>query len=94
VKSGFFLDVIVWEGSSILQLFSSKDESLLIRWNSFFVLDFGFNIINSVWRFNIQCYGLSSECFDKDLHASSESENQMESRFFLNIVVREGSAIF
>jgi hypothetical protein len=28
------------------------------------------------------------------LHTTSESEDQMESRFFLDVVVRKGSAVF
>jgi len=60
MKSGFFLDVVVRESSSVFELFSGKDESLLIWRDTFFILDFGFDIFNWVRRFNIKSDGLSS----------------------------------
>ena len=39
MESGLLLDVVVRKSSSVLQLLSSEDESLLIRRNSFLVLD-------------------------------------------------------
>jgi len=68
VKSGLLLDVVVGEGSSIFKLFTGKDESLLIWWDSFFVLDLGFDILDGVCWFDIKGDGLTSECFDEDLH--------------------------
>jgi hypothetical protein len=53
MKSGFLLDVVIRKSSSIFELFSSENKSLLIRWNSFFVLNFGFNILDGVGSFNI-----------------------------------------
>ena len=38
VEGALLLDVVVREGSSVLQLLASKDEPLLIRGNSFLVL--------------------------------------------------------
>ena len=39
MESGLLLDVVVGKSSAVFQLFSSKNQSLLIRWNSLFVLD-------------------------------------------------------
>ena len=39
MESGLLLDVVVRESTAILELLSSEDESLLIRWNTFLVLD-------------------------------------------------------
>jgi hypothetical protein len=75
-------------------LLSGEDKSLLIWWNSFLILDFGFDILNGVSWFNIKGDGLSSESLYEDLHTSSKSEDQVESRFFLNVIVRKGSSIF
>ncbi|XP_044462443.1 uncharacterized protein LOC123193463, partial [Mangifera indica] len=46
VKSGLFLDVVVCKGATILKLFTSKDKPLLLRWNTFLILDFCLNIVN------------------------------------------------
>jgi hypothetical protein len=94
VKSGLFLDVVVTKSSSVFQLLSSEDESLLIGGNTFLVLDLSFHILNGVWWFNIESDGLSCEGFDEDLHSSSESEHQVESRLLLDVVVGESSSIF
>jgi hypothetical protein len=94
MESRFFLNVIVAESSSIFKLFSSENESLLIGWNSFFVLDFSFNIFYWVSAFNFESDCFSSQGFDKDLHTSSKSQDQVESRFFLDVIVAESSSIF
>ena len=36
MKCRLFLDVVITQGTAILQLFSSKDETLLIRWNTIY----------------------------------------------------------
>jgi len=75
VESGFFLDVVVWESSSVFELFTGKDESLLIWRDTFFVLNFGFDILNGVWGFDIKSDSFTSKSFDKDLHSTSESKD-------------------
>jgi len=75
MEGWLFLDVVVRKSSAILKLLSGEDESLLIWGNTFLVLDFGFDILNGVGGFDIQSDSLSSEGLDKDLHATSESED-------------------
>merc|ERR1712100_105647 len=94
MESGLLLDVVVRKSSSILELLSGKDESLLIWWDTFLVLDFSLNVLNSISWLNIEGNGFSSESLDKDLHTSSKSEDQVESRLLLDIVIGEGSAVF
>jgi len=48
MKCGLFLDVVVTESSAILELLSGKDESLLVRWDAFLVLDLGLHIFDGV----------------------------------------------
>merc|ERR1712139_652070 len=94
MKSGFLLDVVIGKGSSIFELFTGKDESLLIRWDTFFVLDLGFDVLNGVRWLNIKGDGLSSEGLHEDLHSTSESEDQVKSGFLLDVVIGKGSSIF
>ena len=94
VKGGLFLDVVVTEGSAILELLSSEDESLLVGWNTFLVLDLGLDVLDSVCWLDVEGDGLTSEGLHKDLHATSESENKMECGLLLDVVVGEGSAVF
>ena len=94
VECAFFLDVVVTEGAAIFQLLSSKDEPLLIWGDSFFILNFGFHIFNSVTWLNLKSNGLASKGLNEDLHTSSQSQDQVKCAFFLDVVVAEGAAIF
>jgi hypothetical protein len=79
--------------SLILKDFSCKNESLLLRMDSLFVLDFGFDNFNSVCLFHLENHCPSSEFFDKDLHSPSESQYKMESRFFCDVVISKSSLV-
>jgi hypothetical protein len=68
MESGLLLDVVVGEGSSILKLLSSEDESLLIWRDTFLVLDFSLDVFNGVCWFDIEGDGLTSEGLNEDLH--------------------------
>ena len=87
MESGFLLDVVVRESSSVFQLLTSEDESLLIWWNTFLVLDLGLDIFNGVCWFNIKGDGLTSEGLDEDLHTTSKSQDEMKSGFLLDVVI-------
>jgi len=71
MKCAFFLNIVVTQGSAIFQLFSGKNKPLLIRGDTFLVLNFGLDIINSVRSLNVQGDGLSSQGLNEDLHSSS-----------------------
>jgi len=66
----------------------------LIGRDTFFVLNLGLDILNGVRRLNIKSDGLASEGLHKDLHSTSESEHKVESGLLLDVVVRQGSAVF
>merc|ERR1719322_2322737 len=80
--------------SSILQLLSSEDQSLLVWWDSLLVLDLCLDILNGVRWLNLKSDGLASQGLDEDLHTSSEPKDQMQGALLLDVVIREGSSIF
>jgi len=94
MKRRLLLDVVVRQSPSILKLFTSKDETLLIWRNTFLILDLGFDILNGIRWFDLKGDGLASQCLHENLHTTTEAENQMQSGFFLNVVVRECTTIF
>ena len=94
MESRFLLDIVIRKSSAVLKLLASEDKSLLIGRDSFLVLDLGLDVVNGVRRLNIEGDGLASQCLDEDLHATAESENEMESAFLLDIVVGKSSAVF
>jgi hypothetical protein len=52
MKSGFLLDVIVRESATIFQLLASKDQTLLIRGDTFLILDLLLDIVDRVGAIN------------------------------------------
>ncbi|KAJ0955744.1 hypothetical protein HanPSC8_Chr01g0006401 [Helianthus annuus] len=94
MKSGLLLDVVIRQGSAIFELLSGEDQPLLVWWNTFFVLDFSFDIVNCVRALYFKSDCLSGERFNKDLHTTPQSENKVKCGFLLDVVVSEGSAVF
>ena len=68
MESRLLLDVVVRKGSSILELLTGEDESLLIWGNTFFVLNLGLDVFDSIGGFDIKSDSLARQCFDEDLH--------------------------
>ena len=68
VQRGFLLDIVVGQRSAVFQLFSGKDQSLLVGGDAFFVLDLGFDVLNGVTGLDVQSDGLAGQCFDENLH--------------------------
>ena len=94
MEGGLFLDVVILESSTILELLTSEDKSLLIWGNTFLILDLGLHVLDSVGGLNIEGDGLTSKGLDEDLHTTSKSEDEMEGGLFLDVVVLEGATVF
>ena len=54
MEGRFLLDVIVRESATVLELFSREDQALLIRWDSFLVLNLGLDVVDRVGRFDFE----------------------------------------
>jgi hypothetical protein len=61
VKSRLLLNIVVTQSAAILKLLTGKDKTLLIRRNTFLVLNLGFDVVNGVRGLDIKCDGLTSE---------------------------------
>ena len=94
MEGRLLLDVVIRKSSAVLELLTSEDESLLVWWNTFLILDLGFDVFNGVGWLDIEGDGLASESLDEDLHTTSESQDEMEGGLLLDVVVGEGSAVF
>ena len=68
MEGRLLLNVVVGESSTIFELLSSEDESLLIRRNTFLVLDLGLDVVDCVRGLDLEGDRLSREGFDEDLH--------------------------
>ena len=67
VKRGLLLDVVVRQGAAVLELLSSENQTLLVWWNTFLILNLGLNIVNRVTWLDVQSDGLSSQGFNENL---------------------------
>jgi len=93
VEGRLLLDVVIREGATVLELLSSKDETLLIRRDALLVLNLRLDVVDRVAGLNIERNRLAGERLDKDLHAATETQDQVEGRLLLDVVIREGAAI-
>ena len=64
VKGRFLLDVVVGQGATVFQLLTSKDKTLLVRRNTFLVLDLGLDIVDGVRGLNLEGDGLAGKGLD------------------------------
>jgi hypothetical protein len=81
----FLLDVVIAKGSTVFELFTGKDQSLLVWWDTLLVLNFRLDIVDGIARLDLEGDGFTSKSLDEDLHTSTKSENEMEGRLFLNV---------
>ena len=68
VKGGFLLDVVVGEGSAVLELLAGEDQTLLVGWDTLLVLDLGLDVLDGVGSLDLESDGLAGEGLDEDLH--------------------------
>ena len=94
MEGRFLLDIVIRKSSAILKLLAGKNESLLIGGDALLVLNLSLDILDGVRSLDVQGNSLASQSLDEDLHATAESEHEMESGLLLNVIVRKGSAIF
>ena len=68
VNSGRLLGVVVRKGAAILELFTSEDQTLLVRRNTFLVADLAFDSLDGVIRLNLEGNSLSRQRLYENLH--------------------------
>jgi len=93
VKGGLLLNVVVRQCAAILELLSGEDETLLVRGDSFLVLNLGLDGLDGVRALDLKGDGLSSQGLDEDLHTTTETEHQVEGGLLLDVVVGESSSV-
>ena len=78
MKSGLLLNVVVEEGSAILQHLLHKKEFLLVGRQPLFILNLGFNVLDAVQGITLTVMGLARERFEKICMASALSGSSNE----------------
>ena len=57
-------------------------------------MDLGLDIVDGVRGLDLESDGLASEGLDEDLHTSTEAQDEVEGALLLDVVIREGAAVF
>ena len=94
VEGGLLLNVVVRKSAAVFELLAGEDEALLVWGDALLVLDLSLHVLNSVAGFNIEGDGLSGKGLNENLHTTTETEDEMEGRLLLDVVVAEGAAVF
>ena len=93
VEGGLLLDVVIRQSPPVLQLLSGKDQPLLVRRDALLVLDLGLDIVNGVAGLDIQGDGLAGQGLHKDLHTSTQAQDQVEGGLLLDVVIRQSPPV-
>merc|ERR1711991_1217744 len=89
VEGRLLLDVVVRKGAAVLELLTGENQTLLVRGNSFLVLDLGLDVLDGVRRLDLEGDRLTGEGLDKDLHTTTKAEHKVEGRLLLDVVIRK-----
>jgi len=93
MEGGLLLDVVIGESATVLELLTSKDETLLVWGNTLLVLDLLLDVVDGIGGLDLKGDGLAGQGLDKDLHTSTKAEDEMEGGLLLDVVIREGATI-
>jgi hypothetical protein len=61
VEGRLFLDVVIAQGATILELLASKDKTLLIGRNAFLILNLALYIVDSIAGLDLKSDGLAGD---------------------------------
>jgi hypothetical protein len=93
MESTLLLDVVIRQGTTIFELLSGEDQTLLIRRDAFLVLNLGLDIVDRIGRLDVEGDGLTRQGLDEDLHTSAKTEHQVKRRLLLNVIVGERTSV-
>jgi len=93
MEGALLLDVVVRKSTAILELLAGEDEALLIRWDALLVLNLGLHVVDGIRRLDFECDRLAGQGLYENLHATTQTEDKVESALLLDVVIREGAAI-
>lgn len=48
MQGRLLLDVVIGEGATVFELFTSEDEALLVWWDALLILDLGLDVVDRV----------------------------------------------
>jgi len=80
MEGQLLLNGVVRKGAAIFELLSSEEKTLLVRRDTFLVLDLHLHIVSGIRRLDLENDCFPSESLDKDLHTATETEGKVEGK--------------
>ena len=80
VKGRILLDGIILKSVAVFELLASENKTLLVWWDTLFVLDLSLDVLNAVGWLNLESNVLARKGLDEDLH--EKGRPKPSSRFF------------
>jgi len=93
MEGQLLLNSVVRKGAAIFKLLSSEEKTLLVRRDTFLVLDLHLHVVGGIRRLDLENDHFPSESLDEDLHTTTETEGKVEGKLLLD-VVRKGTPVF
>jgi hypothetical protein len=63
---------------AVLQLLVGEDQTLLVWWDAFLILDLGLDVVDGIGGLDFKGDGLASEGFDENLYGCAEQGKERE----------------
>ena len=93
MKSRLLLNVVIRKGAAIFELLAGEDETLLVRRDAFPALFLRLHVVDGVRGLHLEGDRLPCEGLDEDLHATTQTEDEMKGRLLLDVVVAKSAAV-
>ena len=93
MEGWLLLDVVIGQGSAVLQLLAGEDQSLLIWGNSFLILNLLFDIVNRVRGLDLEGDGFAREGLHEDLYTTNKFDSSCQSNDFSKKILNDYSGI-
>jgi len=74
-------------------LLTSKDETLLVWWDTLLILNLRFDVVDGVARLDLKRDGLAGESLHEDLHTTTETKDEVECGLLLDVVVAQRTSV-
>lgn len=80
--------LLIWRDTASLDQLGRLENTTHTRYSPLLVLDLSLDAVGGVRRLDFKGDGLAREGPDEDLHASTETEDEMGGRLLLDVVIR------
>lgn len=74
MESALLLDIVIRKRAAVFQLLAGEDQTLLIRRNSFLILNLCLDVVDRVRGLDLESDRLASERLHKDLHTTTQTK--------------------